>query len=1182
VGWRFCLRAAPATPQGTISAKGFLEIGSGTAIADLTSNAKFPDNPDVKYYYPYFEWNADASGDISTLANNAYGENYGVQMEGWFYPPSTGDYIFWVCSDDNSQLFLSTDEDPANKKLIAQEGGWSNPRIWDSVGSGDATTKNSSTFTTTKWDTKDPVNGGAKITLTKGKAYYIEALMKEGGGGDNLAVAVQDPGGLIDQTMPIPGAYLSPYSASAGAQILSQPTDRFVMVGGVALFSIGLDVPPSVTITSTKWTKNGVDIPDSNASSISIKAVAADDGSKIKAIVTTSAGTLTSDEVTLNVSPFTSDYTPGIAKAEFYTDVTGTTVETLTSNDKFLANTPDDVRILGTLSTPNAYGENYGAKVSGFLIPPTSGQFRFFLYSDDASELWLSPDDKEANAVKICEETDCCDAFAEPGTLNDDGVTSTTSEPQTLVAGKKYAFYAYLKEGTGGDYLQIAVRKEGDTTAAASLTPVSSAWLGANIRPTLGEPQITVQPTAPAQIEVGRDLTLSVDGVINPAGFNFPVIVKWQKDGQDIAGALGKTFTIPDTKTTDAGTYRAVVSAPNGNATNSTEVTIAVVQDITPPTILSAEGNPKHDQVTIHFSEAVDSATATALANYSVDGGLTLSTPVLQKEKDVVFTTPKQTAGTKYTITVSNVKDLFGTLIAANTKVSFLPATVASGLAAYWNFEGNLRDSAHDFHGTARGSDPLTYVDSKPGLGKALKLNGADQCVEVTGGDSANNLAFPGGSVSIAGWFKVETFDTSWQCLIARGEGNAWRVARNSANDTMSYAGGLTDVLGAKSVTDGNWHHFVAITDQTAANGWGTALYIDGSIDSTIEGTPALTLNANTHNVKIGENPDSGGREWNGELDEFAMWGRVLTEEEIGILYASGAGKPLSDFLPVKYRAGLNFGADEPSSANTGTLAATDFAGAPAVAQANWNNLSLLAGTNSAIVVDANGAAKPTTMTVSWTSANTWSSTGRGEENNQFTGADKNLMLGYLDTGNATTTTVTIQNVPQEITSAGYDVYVYALGGVAGRGGAYRILDANTKAVLKDYVRAQGPTNPSSYQQAVPSTDPQVWAVGNYILFSGLGAANITIEATTAGGYGFSGTPRAPINAIQLTTPASSPVPPSAPSVSVARTASGLTITFTGKLQTAPAVTGPWTDSTAASPLSETPSGSAKFYRSVK
>src|SRR5213079_3446760 len=97
----------------------------------------------------------------------------------------------------------------------------------------------------------------------------------------------------------------------------------------------------------------------------------------------------------------------------------------------------------------------------------------------------------------IAEETGCCDAFHEPD-------APETSEAQSLVAGKKYAFYALLKEGGGGDYVQVAARKEGDTTAAASLQPIGGAWVGANAKPSLGDPQITQQPQSLPQLQEGK------------------------------------------------------------------------------------------------------------------------------------------------------------------------------------------------------------------------------------------------------------------------------------------------------------------------------------------------------------------------------------------------------------------------------------------------------------------------------------------------------------------------------------------------------------------------------------------------------------------------------------------------------------------------------------------------------
>ena len=220
---------------------------------------------------------------------------------------------------------------------------------------------------------------------------------------------------------------------------------------------------------------------------------------------------------------------------------------------------------------------------------------------------------------------------------------------------------------------------------------------------------------------------------------------------------------------------------------------------------------------------------------------------------------------------------------------------------------------------------------------------------------------------------------------------------------------------------------------------------------------------------------------------------------------------------------GLNFGADEAG----GALVATDVAGAPGVAQANWNNLNALSGSSSALVGDAAGTAQEIATTVEWTSNGTWASTGRGEENNALTGANRTLMTGYLDTGADTTSTVTLSALPEELTEAeyGYDVYVYGLGGVAGRGGSYRMVDPFSGAVLRSYIKAQSPENPTEHVM-VPTTDPNAWGAGTYLVFRNLEAGSIRIEATTVDPWGFGSPNRAPINAVQLV-PATEP-PPSA------------------------------------------------------
>jgi len=84
---------------------------------------------------------------------------------------------------------LSTDDDPINKVLIAFETNWSSARVWQLGGAEES----------------------APITLVGGQKYYIEALHKEGTGGDNLAVAWSlDNNPPSNGDPPIDGAYLSP------------------------------------------------------------------------------------------------------------------------------------------------------------------------------------------------------------------------------------------------------------------------------------------------------------------------------------------------------------------------------------------------------------------------------------------------------------------------------------------------------------------------------------------------------------------------------------------------------------------------------------------------------------------------------------------------------------------------------------------------------------------------------------------------------------------------------------------------------------------------------------------------------------------------------------------------------------------------------------------------------------
>jgi hypothetical protein len=156
----------------------------------------------------------------------------------------------------------------------------------------------------------------------------------------------------------------------------------------------------------------------------------------------------------------------------------------------------------GSINTRNVFPtdshENYLVRISGYITPTVSTNYYFFVRSDDASRVYLStnatmPD--PAVDTPICRETDCCDAFAEPGTVNDDGTTyPTTATPIPLVAGQRYAVLILLKEGGGGDWLGVAWRHEEDTTLATDLPYLPGEFLSTYVDPNT-DLQFVKQPT---------------------------------------------------------------------------------------------------------------------------------------------------------------------------------------------------------------------------------------------------------------------------------------------------------------------------------------------------------------------------------------------------------------------------------------------------------------------------------------------------------------------------------------------------------------------------------------------------------------------------------------------------------------------------------------------------------------
>ncbi|MEO1449519.1 MAG: PA14 domain-containing protein, partial [Bacteroidota bacterium] len=263
------------------------------------------------------------------------GNTYGARVSGYICPPQTGPYTFWISGDDNCELWLSTDDDPANKVRIAHVPGWTRSRQWD----------------------KYPEQQSTQTYLEAGRSYYVEAIVKEQYGGDNLAVGWTLPDGTLER--PITGSVLAPRDNEPA------PVSACLYSGEILM---------------ERW--------DNIEGGVSV------------------------DLVPVN------------------------TVPTSTQN-------------LSLFEIPVNVAENYGARVRGYICPPETGDYTFWISGDDNCELWLSTDGNPANKTRIAHV---------PGWTSSrqwDKYAEQQSGTIALEAGVSYYVEAIVKEQGGGDNLAV-------------------------------------------------------------------------------------------------------------------------------------------------------------------------------------------------------------------------------------------------------------------------------------------------------------------------------------------------------------------------------------------------------------------------------------------------------------------------------------------------------------------------------------------------------------------------------------------------------------------------------------------------------------------------------------------------------------------------------------------------------
>lgn len=203
-------------------------------------------------------------------------------------------------------------------------------------------------------------------------------------------------------------------------------------------------------------------------------------------------------------------------------------------------------------------------------------------------------------------------------------------------------------------------------------------------------------------------------------------------------------------------------------------------------------------------------------------------------------------------------------------------------LAGWWKFDDASGKTAgdsskHGRNGTLEGG--LSFEkDSVPGrVGKALKLDGGDGLVEITGYKGVTGTQ----PRTVAAWIKT---GGSRGEIVAWGEddfGKMWIYTFIRGRVGVTPSGGYLYVN--DRISDDQWHHVAAVVVK------GDPPNLHDSVKLYLDGTPAEIHDIGLLDlwpIDTGSEIDVRiGRRFNGLIDELRIYDRALSDEEVKTLF---------------------------------------------------------------------------------------------------------------------------------------------------------------------------------------------------------------------------------------------------------------------------------------------------------
>jgi hypothetical protein len=215
-------------------------------------------------------------------------------------------------------------------------------------------------------------------------------------------------------------------------------------------------------------------------------------------------------------------------------------------------------------------------------------------------------------------------------------------------------------------------------------------------------------------------------------------------------------------------------------------------------------------------------------------------------------------------------------------------------MIAYWKLDetsGSTYGDFYDGHDGGCASSCPTPASGQVNGGQ--EFNGSNTGIDVPADEDFDWGATD--SFSIEFWMQTDSGSTCSgnEVIVGRDDSSSslqwWAGCRNGgqAEFYLRNADGTTSawVTETTDITDGAWHHVVAVRDADAD---AIRIYVDGSGNSA--SVTDFSLDFPTIALNIGHM--DGGFHFNGTVDEVALYGRALSSDEIQQHYNDGEAGP--------------------------------------------------------------------------------------------------------------------------------------------------------------------------------------------------------------------------------------------------------------------------------------------------